>query len=143
MTEKSIVLASHNAAHREQYVQAFAAVNPAFTLVCVQDVDALLDLLERETVHDVAFVLLDLDLPGLTANELLTKLSQDLRFRSLPVIVMASQDQPEAVLSAYQCGASAYIRQTTDEQERRRMAQAMVDFWCDINVTPKPGVVFA
>lgn len=64
-----------------------------------------LALLEAD--HDVEMVLLDLHLPGMSGFDLLSQFK--LRFPSLPVVVLSSDESRASVIDALERGATGYI----------------------------------
>ena len=140
MTQKHILLATEHDADREDFESAFAKTCPGIRLSTVTSASELLERLQVQGIHEVSFVLVDLDLPGMRESAMLQRLSEDTRFRSLPVVVMSDTDTAAHVIETYQLGASAFVGKPKDETARLLATRAMGDFWLDINVTPKPEV---
>ncbi len=67
-----------------------------------------LNLLMRLPTPPLA-IFLDLKLPGLSGIEVLERLKQEPRFRSIPVIVMTGSDNPKDVEECGRLGVTAYL----------------------------------
>ena len=64
-------------------------------------------LARLETERDIELVLLDLHMPGMSGLDLLSELK--LRFPSLPVVVLSSDESRATVIDALERGATGYI----------------------------------
>lgn len=62
----------------------------------------------------ISLVLLDIMMPGINGFELLSQMSRDGIIDDIPVIMISSEDKQEAVLNAYELGASDYISRPFD-----------------------------
>jgi two-component system chemotaxis response regulator CheY len=58
---------------------------------------------------DLALVLCDVNMPRLNGLEMLESLSADIQARSLPVVMLTTEGEPQAILRAKQAGARAWI----------------------------------
>jgi len=55
------------------------------------------------------FVLLDLDLPGLSGLQVLKLMKSDERTKRIPVIVLTSTDNPREIAQCYELGCNLYV----------------------------------
>lgn len=62
----------------------------------------------------LSLVLLDIMMPGINGFEVLSQMSRDGIIDDIPVIMISSEDKQEAVLNAYELGASDYISRPFD-----------------------------
>lgn len=62
----------------------------------------------------ISLVLLDIMMPGVNGFEVLSQMSRDGIIDDIPVIMISSEDKQEAVLNAYELGASDYISRPFD-----------------------------
>lgn len=62
----------------------------------------------------ISLVLLDIMMPGINGFEVLSQMSRDGIIDDIPVIMISSEDKQEAVLNAYDLGASDYISRPFD-----------------------------
>lgn len=74
------------------------------------------DGLEAIRQHEelISLVLLDIMMPGINGFEVLSQMSRDGIIDDIPVIMISSEDKQEAVLNAYELGASDYISRPFD-----------------------------
>jgi len=59
--------------------------------------------------HDVAIVLLDVDMPVLDGNEVCRRLRADARFNSVPIVIVTGHQDSDAVRRAFKAGATDFI----------------------------------
>lgn len=74
-------------------------------------------------------ILLDLDLPGMSGNELLLLVKSNARTRSVPVIAMSTCSTPEVVRQAYDGHASCFVRKPGDLDGFIQAVTSMQSFW--------------
>jgi CheY-like chemotaxis protein len=80
-------------------------------------------------------VLLDLNLPRMDGRELLKVVKRDSDLCRIPVLVLTSSDAPDDVDFAYALHANAYLQKPEAIPELEAMAQAIVRFWFEFNVS--------
>lgn len=68
----------------------------------------------RQQGELISLVLLDIMMPGINGFEVLSQMSRDGIIDDIPVIMISSEDKQEAVLNAYELGASDYISRPFD-----------------------------
>jgi two-component system, chemotaxis family, response regulator Rcp1 len=76
-------------------------------------------------------ILLDLNLPHLSGNDLLLILKSHSRTRSVPVIVMSSSNSPEEVRRAYDSYASCFVRKPGNLEDFIHAMKGMQMFWTE------------
>lgn len=140
MSHKHILLAEDNPAERRMITEAFKAVDPAIEITAVGTAREVIDYVSGDGVYALSFALVDLGLPSGGGQEMLRHLSDSPELRMLPVVVLSGTTDPAAVIECYSSGASAFVSKPDDITGYRKIAQAMSDFWLDINVTAKPEV---
>jgi CheY-like chemotaxis protein len=70
--------------------------------------------IEYLDTHSPRVILLDLNLPDIDGCELLKKIREDSRFRTIPVIVLTGSSTDRQRNEAYRFGISGYISKTPD-----------------------------
>jgi two-component system response regulator len=64
----------------------------------------------RDLAEVPLFVLLDLKLPKVSGLEVLRRTREEVRTRTIPVIVFTSSTEEQDILDSYRQGANSYIR---------------------------------
>ncbi len=86
---------------------------------------------------EIAYVLLDLNMPRVNGYEVLEYLSQKSEWKNLIVIVFSSSNNVQDVELCYELGARAYVNKPMDLNELDRTIHSIHNFWCGINVKPR------
>ena len=64
-------------------------------------------------------------------------MKNDVRLKSIPVLVFSTSDNPKDVQSAYAHGASGYLLKPVDLERFERMIRLFKEFWLDHIVMPE------
>src|SRR5580693_7313356 len=59
--------------------------------------------------HDVAIVLLDVDMPGLDGYAVCRRLREEPRFASVPIVIVTGHEDSAAINLAFEAGATDFI----------------------------------
>ena len=81
-------------------------------------------------------VLLDLNLPRVSGLDVLRRIREDERTKSLAVVVLTSSKEEEDILRSYALGANAYVRKPVDFVQFNEAIRTLGLFWLLINETP-------
>lgn len=82
----------------------------AFDVVTASDGFEALKLIEQEPKPmDLSCIILDVEMPGMSGLDVLTRLRLHQETANIPVIMLTCQSNPEDVLDGYNVGASYYI----------------------------------
>lgn len=103
------------------------------------DGESALDYLSRrgapaETPHTPrpALILLDLHLPGIDGYEVLRQIKQDIRLRTIPVVVLTTSANPHDVDLCYRYGANSYIVKSVDFERLRHSLERLTAYWFEV-----------
>jgi CheY-like chemotaxis protein len=89
-----------------ELVESILSRSPGIELISAMQGSLALELAAR---HDPAVVLLDLDLPDLSGEEVLRRLKADSRTESIPVIVLSADATPAQLARMEREGIVAYL----------------------------------
>jgi CheY-like chemotaxis protein len=91
---------------------------------------------ERE-VHDTpAVILLDLKLPKIGGLEVLRQIRHNDQTKQIPVVLLTSSDEEEALIDSYKLGVNSYIRKPIDFDQFTEAVQQMALYWLVWNKPP-------
>ena len=81
-------------------------------------------------------IVLDLNLPRLTGQEVLRLLRATPQFALTPVIVLSTSSRPEDVRDAYASGANTYIEKPLDFERFVSILRTLSQLWLEMAVLP-------
>ena len=82
-------------------------------------------------------VLLDLKLPKVDGLEVLRRLKQDTRTKSIPIVVLTSSREEPDIERAYALGANSYIVKPVDFEAFARAVSDVGLYWLLLNHPPQ------
>ena len=120
--------------------KAFAAARIANEITVAIDGEQALAMLrhhapyEEQPLPDV--ILLDLNLPGKSGQEVLAEIKSAPSLRHIPVIVLTSSYADLDVVKSYDLHANSYIVKPVDPYTFSEIARTIEQFWFTIVVLP-------
>jgi len=84
----------------------------------------------------IAVVMLDLRMPGADGLEVLRRMQESGRTRTIPVVVVSSSDRPDDVRQSYELGANSYVVKRYVAPPGAYVAEA-ARYWVELNETPR------
>jgi len=84
-------------------------------------------------------ILLDINMPGLSGFEVLSRLRSDERHKRIPVVMLTSSDAQADIARAYELGASGYIAKPSHYQDLRAILGNTVLYWSAMRRFAWPG----
>ncbi|WP_123536242.1 response regulator [Halosimplex salinum] len=124
--------------------EAFEGDNISNTLHVVGDGVEALDFLHQRSDYAEAprpdVVLLDLNLPRKSGEEVLTEVRDDEELSCLPVIVLTSSEAEEDVVRSYELNANAYLTKPVDPTEFIETIRRFQTFWLEVVTLPPEEV---
>lgn len=81
-------------------------------------------------------VLLDLKLPKVSGLDVLRRLKEDPRTRTIPVVILTSSNTDSDIQSAYTLGANSYLRKPVDFHAFIEAAKTLGMYWLLMNRSP-------
>ena len=141
---KPILLVEDDKRDLELTLVALERSQLANEVIVVRDGAQALDYLLREgdfknrPEGNPAVMLLDLKLPKVNGLEVLQKVRETARLRSMPVVMLTSSQEESDVVKSYELGVNAYVVKPV---EFKQFVTAIADlgiFWAVLN-EPPPG----
>lgn len=145
VAEKIILLVEDNEDDELLTLHAFKENNILNQVVVARDGAEALDYLFATGKHagrDLKIMpvltLLDLNLPKIHGIEVLRRLRQDARTKTIPVVVLTSSAEERDVVASYNFGCNSYIRKPVDMTQFVEAIRQLGLYWLVMNVPP-PG----
>lgn len=113
-----VVLITRALKETEHAVTPQPFTDPEEALQALTDADRLPDL-----------ILLDINMPGLSGFDVLTRLKADRRLSRIPVVMLTSSELSSDVAKAYELGASGYISKPSYMHDIRAVLGNTLLYW--------------
>lgn len=82
-------------------------------------------------------ILLDLNLPGISGQEVLSQIKNDRTLKVIPVVVLTTSRAEEDIVKAYGLCANSYVTKPVGFAELVRVVHAIEQFWLGIVALPR------
>lgn len=90
----------------------------------------------RAAQTDPKLVLLDLKLPKLDGIEVLKTIKNDVRTKTIPVVMLTSSEEERDIVESYRLGVNSYIVKPVDFEKFREVVSELELYWMVRNRTP-------
>jgi CheY-like chemotaxis protein len=141
--QRPLLLVEDSDPDAEALLRAARKMPLSAPVVRVLDGESALDYLYQRGVYTDAprpvLVLLDLNLPGIGGQEVLSQLKADPELRSLPVIIFSNSSRVQDVDRAYAGGANSYLFKPGGNEQMQAAARALECFWFSAALLPGAG----
>ena len=141
--EVEILLVEDNPTDAELCIRALKKSNLANKLVWVKDGAEALDFIfaagaysGRRITNGPKVILLDLRLPKVDGMEVLRRIKNDERTRTIPVVVLTSSREDRDVAESYQLGVNSYISKPVEFDEFAKTVSELGLYWLLVNRPP-------
>jgi len=108
----------------------------------VEDGEEAMDFLfQREKYSDAPcpdLILLDLNLPKKSGQEILAEIKQDPSLLNIPVIVLTSSEAEKDIIMSYSLHANCFITNPVDLEQFTEVVKSIEGFWFSVVKLP-PG----
>ena len=138
-----ILLVEDNPADEELTIHTLKANHLANNIQIVRDGAEALDFIfrtgafaDRATDEFPKVILLDLKLPKVDGLEVLRRLRDDPRTRSIPVVVLTSSREERDIVESYRLGVNSYIVKPVDFTQFAEMVRQLGLYWLLLNQPP-------
>lgn len=81
-------------------------------------------------------ILLDLNLPKMDGREVLREIKEDVRLKSIPVVILTTSEAEEDIIKTYELHANCYITKPVDLDQFIKVVKSIEDFWLTIVQLP-------
>lgn len=109
----------------------FSQLCAQITVVTVSGAEALLSYLDAGPAFLPAFILTDLNMPRLGGQQLLCALKSNIKYKSIPVLVLSTSNNRREIQACYAAGASAYITKPYTVEKWNHVLKNVCAFWFD------------
>jgi CheY-like chemotaxis protein len=143
----AILLVEDNPADIKITERALRESDLAVDLIVLRDGQEALDyLLRRGTYADDPdwrspdLILLDLNLPRVSGQEVLARIRAQHELNTVPVIVLTTSHRDEDVQAVYAAGANTYIEKPQDFARFVQVLQTIQRYWLEMALLPPARV---
>lgn len=142
MKKRTILIVEDNPDDETFILRALKKSNVANEIQVVRDGAEALDILfgsgsyEGRAMVAPAVVLLDLKLPKIDGLEVLRRLRDDDRTKSIPVVILTSSDEQEDIVRSYALGANSYVRKPVEFGDFAEAVGRLGLYWMILNEPP-------
>lgn len=112
---------------------------PSVTLEIVTNGEQALDWVHRFRADPdamVFLVLMDLTMPRMSGLDLVAEFKRHAQLRAVPIVILSGSDNPQAIKTAYDSGASGYLIKPAIAAEMRVLLTKTLNYWLDANQLP-------
>jgi CheY-like chemotaxis protein len=135
---KTILLADDDEDDRQFFRDALREVSDIIQLEMAGNGIELIERLNRAKASRPDLVFLDLNMPRKNGYECLAEIRKQEKLRDLPVVVISTSIQEDAVDRVYRQGASLYIVKPNDYRQLKKIIDEVLGMFAD-NVFIRPA----
>ncbi|MBN1983566.1 MAG: response regulator [Chitinivibrionales bacterium] len=123
--------------------ELFVKCNSHVRLHVVHDGDEAMRFMYKLDIYSAAvqpnLIILDLNLPKVSGQEVLVKVKSDPRFCHIPVIILTTSTSENDINRAYRSNANCYINKPIDLDAFTNVVEMIDRFW--LNTVALPGLL--
>lgn len=113
--------------------EAFREANPAIRLHVASDGVEAMAFLQREGTHARSprpdIILLDLNLPRMDGREVLARIKEDDKLKTIPVVILTTSDAEADITKSYQLKANCYLTKPVQLDQFESLVKSINEFW--------------
>jgi CheY-like chemotaxis protein len=103
------------------------------SLQFARDGQEALDYLFNHANELPRLVILDLGLPNIHGLEVLRRIRENERTRSIPVVILTSSTAPDDIATGYRYGANSYVCKSVDFDQFSGLVRQLGLYWLTVN----------
>ena len=142
----TVLLVDDNPDDCEMVREAWSEMPIGENLRCVNDGIELLDYLYRRGAHLTregsprpSVILLDLNMPHMTGEEVLAEIKKNPTLSCIPIVVLTTSKAPKDIVHTAGLGVNGYIQKPNSYAGYLRMLANLRDHWAEILERPFLG----
>jgi len=138
----TILLVEDNPDHAELTRRALEIGNMVNKITWVKDGEEALDFLYQrgawadKNSERPGLILLDVNLPKISGQEVLRQIKDDAELMSIPVVMLTTSDRDDEVSAAYQSGANSWVTKPVQFTEFMDKVKNVKLYWVLTNRLP-------
>jgi len=125
-----ILLVEDSPTDAELMVEALKEGMLAHRVTHLEDGEQAIDYLRCSPTPDL--ILLDLNLPRCSGDEVLEEIKKDPRLRRVPVVIMTASDNENAILKVYDLHANCCVAKPIDSEQFTQAVKRIKHFWLNV-----------
>jgi two-component system response regulator len=133
---RSILLVEDNPDDEALTLRALKKNNILNKVAVAHDGAEALEFLFTAGADPPSLILLDLNLPKINGQEVLSRLRADERTQFIPVVVLTSSKLDEDIIASYRNGANGYVRKPVEFGKFATAVSTLGLFWLLLNEAP-------
>jgi len=91
---------------------------------------------DRNIEDQPSVVLLDIKLPKVDGMEVLRRIREDKRTKTLPVVILTSSKEEKDLINGYKIGCNSYVRKPVEFEEFSKAIRELGLYWLLLNEPP-------
>lgn len=138
--EIEILLVEDNASDAEMTILALKKNNLVNKLLHVKDGAAALDFIfaegeysERDVEIKPKVILLDLKMPKVNGIEVLQRIREDERTKTIPVVMLTSSKEDPDIKNCYELGVNSYVVKPVEFDDFQKAISEVGLYWMIVN----------
>jgi len=136
----NVLLVEDNIADADLTMETLETIKVRVNISAVKNgADAIAFLRNQGSFSSVSrpdLILLDLNLPGISGQEVLAVIKQDSELRRIPVVILTSSDAEKDIIGSYDLGANSYVTKPVGLKAFQTIVQSVESFWFTVVKLP-------
>lgn len=139
-SEYNILLIEDNLIDAKIVKKALLESDPSFNISVLSEGNEAIDYLLKKGKHSNVetpdLIILDLNLPNVNGDEVLTNIKSNEKTRRIPVVVLTLSDLKKDVENSYSNHANCYVTKPVDFSEFVNTIKIIKNFWLNVVKLP-------